>query len=69
MHLNILDTTKISKEKIKRHVTSDGKVFYTLDIIIFNTMLDENAKEVEIQNSITLFSDSKESLKIKSEIL
>tara|TARA_Y100000401_G_C8243641_1_gene184354 strand:- start:245 stop:454 length:210 start_codon:yes stop_codon:yes gene_type:complete len=69
MDLNILDTTKISKEKIKKHVTNDRKVFYTMDIIIFNTQLDKNAKKIEVKNTIVLFSDTKESLKIKSEIL
>ena len=69
MDLNILDTTKILKEKIKKHVTNDRKVFYTMDIIIFNTQLDKNAKKIEVKNTIVLFSDTKESLKIKSEIL
>ena len=78
MNMNIHDMTGITRSKIRKVTLEDGRVYFTMKITLMNTELgyckdrhsDENVfGDGEHTFNIDLIADTKEALKIKTEVL
>jgi len=76
--MNIHDMTGITRSKIRKVTLEDGRVYFTMKITLMNTELgyckdrhsDENVfGDGEHTFNIDLIADTKEALKIKTEVL